>query len=162
MSEPWRKNDVIDQGKYRKQPRQRKCTEYKYRFQYSKYVSQTAVKMSYVTTKFPALKLCGTHIKFHGVRDLRKHYLIWLDPTLVHKTFKLQRILCVCVVCTNITDNPWAPVVSNEQQPRYQPVFECTNWSVLGSSGNCNIIQFENKTKLRGTLRIFIRLSLME
>ena len=45
-------------------------------------------------------------------------------------------------------DTPWDPYVSHRQQPRYQPIIDCTQWPVLGSLNNCNIIRFTNKTTL--------------
>ena len=38
-------------------------------------------------------------------------------------------------------DQPWITGIIEQQQPRYQPVKECTYWPVLGSFNNWNILQ---------------------
>ena len=42
-------------------------------------------------------------------------------------------------------DNTWAYGVEPTQHPYYQPVVECTYWTVLGSLNTLNTIQFTNK-----------------
>ena len=43
-------------------------------------------------------------------------------------------------------DNPWAYTVDPNKQPRYQPVVDCTYWTLLFFFNNWNIVQFTNKT----------------
>ena len=42
-------------------------------------------------------------------------------------------------------DQPWAPVMTSQQQPHYQPIKYCTWWHVLGSFDNCNTLQLSRK-----------------
>ena len=84
--------------------------------------------------------------KNHGLRGLNKHYNLQLDPKLGHGKCAIQQITCDCISCTTILDNPWAYVFDPTKQPRYQPVSDCTYWTVLVSFNNWNTIQFTNKT----------------
>ena len=67
-------------SKYRKWASQRKLNDCKYHVQERKYVSHTTMKISYATTQFTEFLFCGINAKPHGVRGLRKHYHIRLDP----------------------------------------------------------------------------------
>ena len=58
----------------------------------------------------------------------------------------MQQIPFAFLECTNMLDNPWDPGLYHPQQTRYQPVVNCTHWSVLGSFNNCNNIQLANET----------------
>ena len=39
----------------------------------------------------------------------------------------------------------WSTGISNTEQPWYQPILDWTDWPVLGSFKNWNIIKFTNK-----------------
>ena len=41
---------------------------------------------------------------------------------------------------------PWIYGIPSEEQAHYQPVTNCTYWSVLGSYNNCNIIEITPKS----------------
>ena len=43
-------------------------------------------------------------------------------------------------------DQPWISSVQSTKQARYQPVINCTYWTVLGSYNNCNNIQLTPKS----------------
>ena len=42
-------------------------------------------------------------------------------------------------------DKYWSPGVSQNEKPCYQPVLECTYWTVLGYFNTRNMIKFTNK-----------------
>ena len=84
LSDPSRKNVVLDKGKYVKRASQRKWTECDYHVQDSKDMSHTSVKFLCATILSPALPFCVLHMKYHGVRGLVKHYCLVLDPKLGH------------------------------------------------------------------------------
>ena len=48
-------------------------------------------------TQSPALPFGGTHSKLHGVRGLRKHYNMILDPKIVHGTCAIHQIPCAFI-----------------------------------------------------------------
>ena len=82
----WRKNDVIDQGKYRKKASKRKRTGRDYHIQKKEDMNHSDVEIYFHTTQFSAFKLCGPHNKPHGVRGLIKHYNIILDPKIGYES----------------------------------------------------------------------------
>ena len=61
------KNDVIDQGKYRKCDIRRKCNDCGYHVQENGNVAYTSEIISCDKTQFPEFPLCGTHSKPNGV-----------------------------------------------------------------------------------------------
>ena len=67
------------------------------------------------------------------------------DTKLVHGSFEICLITGVCNKCTSMIDTSWSPGSTPHQQPRYQPITDCTYWPVLGSFNNCNIVQFSHK-----------------
>ena len=50
-----------------------------------------------------------------------------------------------CTLCTSILDQPWITGFPVQQQPHYQPLKDCTYWSVLGSFNNCNVLKSSYK-----------------
>ena len=48
------------------------------------------------------------------------------DTKLGHGTCATRHIPCVCTQYTSILDIPWSPGGPPNQQPRYQPVTDCT------------------------------------
>ena len=74
LSDPLHRNVVMYQGKYRKWDRQKKWTENEYHTQHINDVSPTT----------PISPFFGLHVKSYGVRGLRKHYNLQLDPKLGH------------------------------------------------------------------------------
>ena len=68
MSDPLHKNGVMDQGIYRKQSIQIKCTECEYRVQDRNDVSHTILEMRWDATQFPTLLFFGPHVKPHSVQ----------------------------------------------------------------------------------------------
>ena len=65
------------------------------------------VKTYYDTSQFPALPFCGPHTKPHRARMLINDYHLRFDPKLGHGICANCRILCACVACTSILDQPW-------------------------------------------------------
>ena len=63
-------------------------------------VNHVDMKMSCDPTQFPTLKFCGTLSKPHGVRDLRKHYHLHLDPKMGLGTYAIRQIPSAHLVCT--------------------------------------------------------------
>ena len=102
------------------------------------------------TTQLPSLKICGLHIKPHGVIGLSKYYHILFDPKLVHFICAIFQIPCVFVESSYILDKPRVRFFSPHQQLIYQPVKYFTYWSVLGSSNKCTIIILSPKSTTSG------------
>ena len=90
--------------------------------------------------KFSSFPFYGPHTKPHGVIGLSKHYHIQFDPKLGHGICAIRHIPCACSKCTFMLYKPWIPGLTPKQQPRYQPVINCSYWTVLGSFNNWNII----------------------
>ena len=99
--------------------------------------------------------------KIHGLRELSKHYHLWLDTKLGHGKCETRIVSCLCVACTNMSVNPWDSGVYHTKQLRYQPVVDFIYWPMLGSFNNWNIIHFTNKRHAVRTLIRCIRLCLM-
>ena len=59
------------------------------------------------TNQFPELLFCGPYPKPHGERGLSKHYGLHFDPKIGHGICVIFHILCACVACTSIIDQPW-------------------------------------------------------
>ena len=145
MSKEHRKQEVIDQGKYRKRASKRKCTDREYHVQDNSDVSHKYVKMYCDTHQFPALPFCGPCPKPQGERRLSKHYHLRFDPKLGHGICAIRRLPCACVGCTSMMDKPWVSGVLSKQQACYQPVTNCTYWPVMGSYNYWNIIELTQK-----------------
>ena len=103
------------------------------------------VNMFFNTNQFLSLSFCGPHKKPHRVKGSSKHYHLWFDPKIGHRTCGIWWIICACVECTSMLDKPWVNVLPPQQQPRYQPVTYCTYCTLLGSFNNWNIITFPHK-----------------
>ena len=140
------KHRVIDQGKDRQIASKRKWTGVEYHVQDNADVSHKYVKMYCDTNQFLALLLCGSYPKPHRTRGLGKHYHVLFDTNIGHGICAILRIPCACVACTSILDQPWISGVQSTKQARYQPVINCTYWTVLGLYNNCNIIQLTPKS----------------
>ena len=100
------------------------------------------------TNQFPSFPLCGTHKKPHGVRGLTNNYHIIFDPKLGNGICSIHHIPYSCAECTSILDKPWIRGLTPQQQPRCQPVTDCTYWPVIGSFNNWNIITFSHKATI--------------
>ena len=59
---------------------------------------------------------------------------------------EIRRIPCACVACTSMLDKPWISGIPSEKWERYQQVFKCTYWPVLGAFNNWNIIELSLKS----------------
>ena len=59
---------------------------------------------------------------------------------------QIRRIPFACVGCTSMLDKPCISVILSKKQARYQPVTNCTYFSVLGSYNNCNSIELKPKS----------------
>ena len=84
LSDPSRKNGVIDKGKYRKLFSQQNCNEHKHHFQDRNYFTHTTIENHCVTTQFPEFPFCGPHVKPHGVQGLSKHW-VFFKPKMGHE-----------------------------------------------------------------------------
>ena len=98
------------------------------------------------TNQFPTLTCCGSHPKTHGSRGLGKHYHIRFDPNLGHGICEIHPITCACVACTSMIDQPWISGVQSTKQACYQPIINCTYWTVMGPYKNWNIIHLTPKS----------------
>ena len=123
-------------------------------------VNHADVKMCCDTTQLPSFKFF-LWAKPHGVRGLSKHSYILLDPKLGHGMCDICKIPCSCVEYITMLDYTYSPGVSHTEQPRYQPVFYCTYWPVLGTYNNWNIKNFTNKLHSLKTFMILIGFSLI-
>ena len=85
---------------------ERKWAGRKYHVQDNDDVSHKDVKMYCDTNQFPELPFCGPHPKPNVARGLSKHYHLRFDPKLGHVICEIFRILCACVGCTSILENP--------------------------------------------------------
>ena len=104
------------------------------------------VKMYCNTNQFPTLPFCGSHPKPRGSRGLVKNYHIRFYPNLGNGICALCCIPCACVACTSMIDQPWISGVQSTKQALYQPVNNCTYWSVMGPYNNWNIIHLTPKS----------------
>ena len=102
--------------------------------------------MYYDTNKFPELPFCGPHPNPHVSMGLSKNYHLRFDPKLGHGICAISRIPCVCVGCISMLDKPWIYGIPSNKQARYQPVTNCTYWTVLGSYNNWIIIELKPKS----------------
>ena len=71
------------------------------------------------------------------------------DPKLGHGIYKIRRIPCACTECTYMLYKTWIHGLTSQQQPSYQPVPDCTHWTVLGSFNNWNTITLSHKATTR-------------
>ena len=78
------------------------------------------------TDQFHELQFLGAHNKPHGVRGLGNHSHICFYYKLGNDTCAIRSITCACTTCTYMLDQPWAPVMTSQQQPHYQPIKYCT------------------------------------
>ena len=83
---------------------------------------------------------CGPNEKPHGVRGLSEHYHLQIYSKLGYGKCTIIRITCALIACTNMLDKPWFIVSDPTSQPHYQPVENFTQWDVLVSFNNWNII----------------------
>ena len=97
------------------------------------------------TNQSTELQFLGPYNKPHGICGLVKHDHMRFDPKILHCTFAIRHIPCVCTSYTSILDQPWVKSLSAQQQPFYQPFQYCTFWPVLGSFTNLNILKFSHK-----------------
>ena len=133
LSKEHQKHGVIDQGKYRNISSKRKWTAREYNVQDNADVSHKDVIIYCDTNQFPELPFCGPHQKPHGARGLSKQYNLLLDPKLGHGICVIFRILCACVTCTSMIDQPWISGIHSKKQAHYQYITNCTYWPVLYS-----------------------------
>ena len=131
-----RKRGVIDQVKYRKRSIKVKFTDIEYNVQDNADVTHKDVEMYCDTNKFPTLQFCGSHPNPHGSRELGKHYHLCFDPNLGYGICSVRRITFACVACTSIIDQPCISGIQSTKQARYQPVINCTYWTVLRPYNN--------------------------
>ena len=103
-------------------------------------------KFIVIKNQFPALKFCGSHTKPHGSGGLSKHYHLRFDPKLGHGISIILRIPCACVAWTSILNQPWISGIPSKKQACYQPVTNCTYWSVLVSYKFFNTIELTPKS----------------
>ena len=75
--------------------------------------THTYVKISCDTTQYTKFPFFVMHAKPHGMRGLRNHYHLCLDPKLGHGKFSMLRITCACDSYTNILNKRWDPGVSH-------------------------------------------------
>ena len=104
------------------------------------------MKFYFDTNQFPTLTFLGSHPKPHGSRGLGKHYRLRFDPNIGHGICSILCIPCACVACTSMLDQPWISGVQSTKQARYQPVINCTYWTVLVPYNNWNIIHITPKS----------------
>ena len=104
------------------------------------------MKNYFNTNQFRSLPVFGPHPKSHGARGVSKHYHLRFDPKIGNGICEIFRIPCACVACTSMLGQPWIYVISSNKQARYQPVINCTYWTVLVSFNNCNIIHLSQKS----------------
>ena len=97
------------------------------------------------TNQLPALPFCGPHQKLRVARGLSKHYHLRFDQKLGHCICAIRRIPCACVGCTSMLYKPYISGIPSKKQARYQPVTNCTYWSVLVSYNYWNIIELTPK-----------------
>ena len=98
------------------------------------------------TNQFPELTFCGPHPKPHGERGLNHHYHLCFDTKIGHGILAIRHISCTYVGCTSILDKPWIYGIPSNKHARYQPVNNCTYWTVLVSYNNYNIIELTPKS----------------
>ena len=125
--------DLFIRKIYKKRSSKIKWTDREYHVQDNAVVAQKYMKMYCDTNQFPALPFFGTYPKPHGARGSSKHYNLRFDPKLGHGVCAIRRITDACVGCTSILDKPCIYGIMLKKQARYQPVTNCTYWSVLGS-----------------------------
>ena len=77
---------------------------------------------------------------------MSKYYHLRFYPKLGHGICAIFRIPCAYVGCTSILDKPWISGIPSNKQARYQPVTNCTYWTVLGSYNNWIIIELKPKS----------------
>ena len=99
--------------------------------QHNIYVDNQYMKMYCATKQFNELQFIVTHNKTHGLRGLVNHYHMRFDPKLGRGTCAIH-----CIPCdnyfTSMIEQPWAPCMQVQQQPRYKPVKYFTYWPVSG------------------------------
>ena len=127
------KHGVVDQGKYRKWESKRKSTDREYHVQDNADVSHKDVKMYCDTKQLPALPFFVPHPKPHVERWWIKHYNLRFDPRLGHGICAIIRIPCACVECTSMLYKTWIYCIPSKKQANYQPITNCTYWTVMGS-----------------------------
>ena len=71
LSDPSRKNGVIDKGKYQKRTSKGEWNKREYNDKNRNYVTHTMTKVSFDKTQFHALSFCGPQAKLHGEHGLR-------------------------------------------------------------------------------------------
>ena len=125
---------------------EKKWIDRKYYVQDNADVVHQDIKIYCTTNQFPALPFCGPHSKPHGARELIKHYHLSFDPKLGNVVCEILLIPCACVACTRMLEKTWILGITSDKQERYKPVTNCTDWSVLGSFNNWNIIQLSQKS----------------
>ena len=86
------------------------------------------------------------HRNPHGARGLSKHYHLCFDTKILHFICAICHILCACVLCTSMLDQPWIYGINLKKQTRYQPVKNSNYWQFLGSYNNWNIIHLSPKS----------------
>ena len=96
--------------------------------------------------QFPILSFYGSHSKPHEARGLGNHDHLSFGQNLGHVICEIHRIPCACVACTSMFDQPWIFGVQSTKHTSYQPVINCTYWSVLVPYNNWNIIQLTPKS----------------
>ena len=108
---------------------------------HNKDVEQQDVKMYCVTDQFTQLKFLRPHKKTHGVCGLGNNYYTHFDTKLGHGIYTISRIPCTCTSWTYSIDQPWIPGFTAQKQPRYQPIKNGTDWTLLVYFNNRNIIK---------------------
>ena len=82
------------------------------------------------------MQFLGPHNKPHGVRRLCNSYHMRFDKKLGHGTSAMHSTSCAFPPCTYIIDQPWDTDITEQQQPSYKNIKDCTYWTVLGSFNN--------------------------
>ena len=126
------KHGVIIKWKYKKRTSTRKLTEREYHVHNDADVVQKYVNKFCNTNQFTPLPFCVSHTKPHGARGLSKHSHMRFDPKLEHVIFTILHITCAYAECKYMLNKPWIIGLTPKQQPRYQPVNDCSYWPVVG------------------------------
>ena len=98
------------------------------------------------TKQFPTLTFCSPHPNPHGAKGLSKHYHLRFVPKIGHGICAILLIPCAFIGCTLMLYKTWNSGIPSKKQARYQPVIDCTYWSVLCSFNNWNIIHVSPKS----------------
>ena len=109
LSTAAQKHGVIYQGKYKKRPSKKNCTEREYHVKNDASVAHKDMKIFCNTNQFTSFPFCGPHTKPHDVRGLSKNRHMRFDTKLGHGICAIYHIPCACATYTSMLDKPWIP-----------------------------------------------------